>query len=189
MTGQFRTSLVPKEHRRHHFMTLQWGQIQCHFLDFRRFSRVRAEQPDHGDALGGFHPRRGFYLHPLARVPATSPVMKGATTTPRISWLLRHGKQTGVGNYLANEALGRLNLSPFFPCRDPKEALTILKMCQHVARQSYRAGGTSFGSGYWRLNGSKGRYAKQLRFYQNPALTRLVFRDRSVYSRFSLIPR
>lgn len=183
MTGQFRTEPVPQNHRRHHFMTLRWGRTRCRFLDFRRFSRARVGSPEREAALGGFDLQTGLYLRPPES--CSSKIMTGATTSPRMAWLLRHGKLTGIGNYLANEALGRLDLSPFSPCRSAAEGLTILRMCQRIARESYCAGGTSFGIGYWRLDGTEGGYAKQLQFYQNPKIERSLYRNRSVYSRFS----
>lgn len=184
MTGQFRAAPVPRPYRRHHFMTLQWGKTACHFLDFRRFARIRAAKLDSPCALGGFHPREGFFLRPPAELRAQRTLMKGSPSTPRIAWLLQHGQRTGVGTYLANEALGHLSLSPFQPCETEEEAIRILRACQRLARESYRAGGTSFGIGYFRLDGSEGTFSRRLRYYQNPRTPRIAFRNRSVYSYF-----
>lgn len=186
MTGHFRATPVPQEHRSHHFMTLAWGETKCHFLDFRRFARMKAvDVASQAGALGGFHPRLGFFQCPPKLLRDQRALMQGATSTPRISWLLRYGQKTGVGNYLANEALGRLELSPFSPCKDEEEALRVLRTCQRLARQSYRAGGTSFGIGYFRIDGRPGTFSHRLRFYRNPETPRVWFRNRSVYSYFS----
>lgn len=184
MTGRFQMHSVPVRHRPHLLMSLRWGERECHFIDFRRFARIRCSREPLGPTLGGYGPKAGLQLPPAHGLRG-SPIMRGATTTPRIAWLLRHGKQTGVGNYLANEALGRLKLGPFTPCRDEHEAMSLLEMCQRIAAESFRAGGTSFGSGYWRLDGTQGTYAAQLRFYLNPRIPRTVFRKRSVYTRYA----
>ena len=186
MTGQFRIGSIPKRHRSHHLMTLSWGKSDCFFLDFRRFSRVRSVLPPGGMALGGFDPAHGFFLRSARNLLQGLPALTGLRSSPRITWLLRHGATTGVGNYLANEALGRLDLSPFAPCRDEDEALRILRMCQQLAQRSFRAGGTSFGIGYFRLDGSEGKFSQRLAFYKNSSVRRTTFRNRSVYSRFTL---
>ncbi|MBI5630034.1 MAG: hypothetical protein HY921_04015 [Elusimicrobia bacterium] len=186
MTGQFRIGNIPKRHREHNLMTLSWGKSNCSFLDFRRFSRVRAALPSSPGALGGFDPNRGLFLRSKRNLAQDLSALKGIRSSPRITWLLRHGSTTGVGNYLANEALGRLNLSPFDACRDEEEAFRILRMCQQLAQRSFRAGGTSFGIGYFRLDGSEGRFSRQLAFYKNCNIPRTTFRNRSVFSRFAV---
>ena len=186
MTGQFRLAPVPREYRQHHFLSLLWGGTECCFIDFRRFARVKTELPDYSDALGGYVPSAGLVLRTPAEIAIQLTELPGYQSTPRITWLLRHGHRTGVGNYLANEALGRLALSPFEPCLDAREALRILRKCQHLAKQSYRAGGTSFGIGYFRLDGSEGRFSERLSFYKNPEIRRTLFQNRGVYSDFTL---
>lgn len=185
MTGQFQLSPVVPLHQRHHFMTLEWQGTRCHFLDFRRFARCRPEKVLPLGALGGFHPGKGFFVAPPAQLrTALVTQLRGYSTMPRISWLLRHGRQTGVGNYMANEALGRLGLSPFHPCESESEALELLKACQVVARRSFNRGGTSFGIGYFRLDGTAGRFTEELQYYRHPAVPRVMFRNRPVYSHF-----
>jgi formamidopyrimidine-DNA glycosylase len=185
MTGQFRLAPVPSEYRQHHFMSLTWDTVECCFLDFRRFARAKPLPPSNLEALGGFDPKTGFRLQSPITIARQIPKLQGFLSTPRIRWLLRHGHRTGIGNYLANEALGRLALSPFEPCRDAREAMKILGMCQRLAKLSYRAGGTSFGIGYFRLDGSEGTFSKQLAFYKNPRANRTLFHNRAVYSNFS----
>lgn len=187
MTGQFQILPVKKEHRRHHFMTVHWGSTKCRFLDFRRFAKLRpgSEVPD--GALGGYVPGRGLHLTSAVNIKkALATALKGFDRMPRISWLLYHGPRTGIGNYLANEALGHLKLSPYLPCADEAEAFRLLRACQNIAKASYRNGGTSFGIGYFRLNGTTGQFADKLKYYQNPSVPRVVFRKRPVYSWFGL---
>lgn len=185
MTGQFRLAPVPREYRQHHFLSLTWDTAECCFIDFRRFARVRLESPNRRDALGGYVPGAGLVLRNAREITRDLARLPGYQSVPRISWLLRHGYRTGVGNYLANEALGRLGLSPFEPCLDGREALQILRKCQELAKQSYREGGTSFGIGYFRLDGSKGRFSERFSFYKHPATKRTLFQNRGVYSDFS----
>lgn len=184
MTGQFRLAPIPEEYEKHHFMTLRWRKTECCFLDFRRFARARMATSNPMTALGGFDPARGFFLKKASDLVIGLSHLPGWRSTPRIAWLLRHGSKTGVGNYLANEALGRLRLTPFEPCNDESEALVLLKACQRLARRSFQAGGTSFGIGYFRLDGSEGTFASQLAFYRRPGIKRSVFQNRSVYTQF-----
>lgn len=184
MTGQFSKREPPALHHAHWFLSLGWSHGECHFTDFRRFARMRIGRPTSGLALGGYSARLGFHLRPLSDPAWIGRALPGALTTPRISWLLRHGSVTGVGNYLGNEALGRMGLSPFSPCQSMVEASEILRACQNLARASFAAGGTSFGIGYFRLDGSRGRFAEHLRFYRASGITRQAFRNRSVYSCF-----
>jgi formamidopyrimidine-DNA glycosylase len=110
--------------------------------------------------------------------------LRGYERTPRISWLLKYGPQTGVGNYLANEALGRLGLNPFEPCESLAEATDLLLECGKVAEESYISGGNSFAGGYYRLDGKPGGYDSLCKFYRAPAIPRQVFRGRPVYSNY-----
>ena len=97
---------------------------------------------------------------------------------------MKHGEDTGVGNYMANEALGRLNLSPFQPSRSLEEARRVLKKCAEVAEMSFKWGGNSFGTGYYRLDGTEGAYARFCRFYQNNRVRRRMFRGRPIFTKF-----
>lgn len=178
MTGQFQLSQTPGKWQRHYFLRIQFKDQAIYYADPRRFGRIGAPQ-SLNNILGGFDPKRGFWINPK------TVVTEGYLKKPKITWLLAAGDQTGVGNYMANEALGRLNLSPFSPCRDRAEALKILKMCRKVAADSYHQGGNSFGSGYFRLNGEEGQYSRFCRFYQNPKIPRQLFRGRPVFSKFT----
>lgn len=145
--------------------------------------------PARGVALGGFSPIRRFFLSPISVLRrALKSSLHGFDSKPRVTWLLNHGQHSGVGNYIANEALGILRLSPFQPCKDEREALSLLRTCQKIAKESYRYGGTSFGIGYFRLDGSEGRFAARLKFYRKASSSRVVFRGRPVYSHFAPHP-
>lgn len=184
MTGQFRQGIFLKKHDPHHFMSLKWGQLECAYFDFRRFSRLRLMPTKEPLALGGFNSGIGFVLSNLDEIGEDLIKLPGLRSTPRISWLLRHGHRTGIGNYLANEALGRLGLSPYEACGNSAEALSIFRMCQRLAVRSYKAGGTSFGIGYFRLDGKQGEFSRQLLFYGKKNVKRVLFRNRPVYSNF-----
>lgn len=178
MTGQFHLMKKADEWRRHYFLSISFDNQAFHYADPRRFGRILDPQEPQ-DTLGGFDRTRGFWTNSKIFVP------DGFLTLPKIVWLLSNGAQTGVGNYMANEALGALNLSPYVPCRSYKEAEKILQKCRDIAHKSFKHGGNSFGSGYFLLNGKEGQYSKFCRFYQNPQIPRQIFRGRPVYSNFS----
>lgn len=175
MTGQFQLT-TNSNWKRHYFIRFDFGDTSVFYADPRRFGRVLVPStPDF--ALGGFS-NGAFFCHKYSFLPP------GYATKPRISWLLDNGEKTGVGNYMANEALGRLNLSPFEPCTGPAEARHILRECLKIARQSFRSGGNSFGSGFYMLNGIEGQYGRHCRFYRNPSISRIMFRGRPLYTTF-----
>lgn len=178
MTGQFHLSLLEGKWARHYFMCLHFDDLSIHYADPRRFGRVQLPSPM-PCSIGGYSNKHGFHTIKTPLLP------RGYMSQPRISWLLSTGDQTGVGNYMANEALGRLNLSPYEPCRSEAEALLLLRKCTQIASSSFRNGGNSFGSGYFRLSGSEGKYLKRCKFYQNQKVRRVVFRRRPVFSKFS----
>jgi len=160
MTGQFHLQRRTDKWKRHYFVALSLGDAEIFFADPRRFGRVQAPR-DVKFAVGGYSEERGFWK----RVPSAVPA--GFLKKSRVSWLLDAGDLTGIGNYMANEALGRLGLSPFEPCADDEEARRLLKKCAAIAAASFGKGGNSFGSGYFRLDGREGEYASHCRFYQN----------------------
>ncbi|MGK5085465.1 DNA-formamidopyrimidine glycosylase family protein, partial [Bdellovibrionota bacterium FG-1] len=177
MTGQFHLRRRLDKWKRHYFLSISLGDAEVFFADPRRFGRVQTPR-DTAFALGGYSEELGFWKITKPRLPT------GFLKKSRVSWLLDAGDQTGVGNYMANEALGRLGLSPFEPCRDEREAILLLRKCAAIASASYRRGGNSFGSGYYRLNGAEGAYASRCRFYQNPRVPRTMFRGRPVFTYF-----
>lgn len=117
-----------------------------------------------------------FYYESLGKIKRT----RG----PRISLLLESGPWTGIGNYMANEALGKLDLSPFEPFANREEFTRTVNTCLKIAAQSFVLGGNSFNGGYYRLDGSLGSFSSQMKFYQQKEIPRSVFKGRPVYSRF-----
>lgn len=179
MTGQFHLNKRSDHWKNHYFFSLQLSNgIIIYYADPRRFSRI-SESKDNEFYLGGYHYKKGFIKNTKYCIPP------GYLSKPRISWLLDYGDKTGVGNYMANEALGLLNLSPFNPCSNINEASILLKTSLRIASKSYLCGGNSFNSGYFSLDGTEGKYYKYCKFYLNPALTRTVFRGRPVYTKFT----
>jgi formamidopyrimidine-DNA glycosylase len=179
MTGQFRDRPLESGWRRHCFLKIKFEDITIYYVDPRRFSRI-LKPSSSIFALGGYK-KMGFWTVRKPRIP------NGYLKTSRISWLLSRGHLTGVGNYMANEALGRLQLSPFEYCRDKYEAQNILRKCVEVAEESYKVGGNSFGSGFYSLSGKVGGYSKYCRFYQNSKIPRIIFHGRPVFTHFKKI--
>ncbi|MBC7457602.1 MAG: hypothetical protein H7235_04945, partial [Bdellovibrionaceae bacterium] len=175
MTGTFRLHNNIHKWKKHCFMILETNNVKIHYFDPRRFSRVVSPKVSEY-AIGGYSVSKGFQFKKTIKAP------KGFLKKPRITWLLTSGHQTGVGNYMANEALGRMNLSPFEPCKNELEAIRLLKKCADVANASINHGGNSFGTGYFQLNASEGKYARYCRYYQNPDIPKKTFKGRPVFS-------
>jgi formamidopyrimidine-DNA glycosylase len=183
MTGMFQLALPKADSReRHNFLTLEFDDLVVYYLDYRRFGRVSVVKEKEAMALAGF--KDEFFFKSKKEVFNLLPDLKGYLVKPKISWLLDHGMRTGVGNYLANEALGRLNLNPFTPCKNQNEAACILKEIIAVAKLSFRKGGNSFKGGYFRLTGEKGTFYKFCQFYRNENVPYSIFKGRPVYSNF-----
>lgn len=179
MTGQFHRDKKSIKWKRHNFLTMHFEDDIVFYSDPRRFSRIVAPSRSHF-AIGGYDPDLGFWHNKNLVVP------DGYLKKPRITWLLDNGNLTGIGNYMANEALGTLALSPFEPCRDKSEAKRILRKCITIARKSFQHGGHSFGSGYFQVNGEEGQYSKFCRFYGNRTVPRYIFKGRPVFSYFNV---
>ena len=177
MTGQFHLERLNNHWRRHYFLHFKLGNKSVYYADPRRFGRV-VLPGDSKFSLGGYTANGRFVLNKNLVVP------RGFLTTPRISWLLVTGSATGVGNYMANEALGRLHLSPYTPCKNSNEAKRILGMCQQIAKESFAKGGNSFGTKFFRIDGKEGKYFENCLFYQNKKISRKNYRGRPVFSLF-----
>ncbi|HRK02401.1 MAG TPA: DNA-formamidopyrimidine glycosylase family protein [Oligoflexia bacterium] len=183
MTGRFQVDAPAQNWRRHCFLVLEFSNCTIYYLDPRRFGRMRLPAKPAGSAIGGYAIETGFWRSECPATPA------GYLRQPRVSWLLGTGAITGVGNYMANEALGRLNLSPFAPCKHQREAESLLVECGRVAEQSFLNGGNSFspgGAGFANLGGERGNFSEFCLFYKNPKVPRISFRGRPVYSHFSV---
>lgn len=184
MTGRFAKEKPKESFEKHVFLELGFDDCSIWYVDYRRFGRLSVtptkECENH---IGGFN--EAFFLRTRDELNSiVSNSLKDFKKIPRISWLLKHGPQTGVGNYLANEALGRLDLSPFEPCQSPEGAVNLLLECGEIARESFEEGGNSFAGGYFRLDGEPGKYDSHCRFYQAAEVPRSIFRGRPVYSKF-----
>jgi formamidopyrimidine-DNA glycosylase len=180
MTGMFQLQLEAKH--RHNFLTLDFDGFIVYYLDYRRFGRISVAKDEDKSALAGFAGK--FKSMKKGEVEVLAQTLSGTLKKPKISWLLDHGSKTGVGNYLANEALGRLNLNPFTPCKNFREAVSLLMMVINVATLSYKKGGNSFKGGYYRLTGAKGSFFKYCLFYRNPKIPHMVYKGRPLYSNF-----
>lgn len=185
MTGMFQT-VEPSEDamNRHAFITFEFEKMKVYYLDFRRFGRVTPFADDHLE-LAGFDGNK-FYTATREQIAEIIPQLKGWKKQPKITWLLNHGPITGTGNYLANEALGRLNLNPFTPCKDEKECILLLEKVAEIALESFKHGGNSFKGGYYRLTGERGEYYKYCQFYRNAKIPCHTFRGRPIYTLFEM---
>lgn len=188
MTGRFQDKpLRPGQHEKHSFVNILLDDgSTVHFVDYRRFGRMYLathKDPDTLRFLGGYK-ESGFFIRTPSEIRS---MMIGLPTTsrkPRITWLLDTGVDTGVGNYLANDALGRLNLSPFEPFLSHEEILNVLICCGEIAQSAFDHGGNSFAGGYVKLDGSYGEFEKYCKFYRAPQVPRKVFKGRPVYTYF-----
>jgi formamidopyrimidine-DNA glycosylase len=179
MTGQFQLTKKPGKWKRHYFLSIKVGNNEIHYADPRRFGRTKLPKLS-THALGGYKRNKGFWTRKDIVLP------DGYLKTPKISWLLTNGDKTGVGNYMANEALGLLNLSPFTPCRDEKEARAILKKCREIAAKSFIYGGNSFGSGYYLLSGAEGGFGEHCKYYGKTGICKSLFKGRPVFSKYQI---
>lgn len=183
MSGSFQRELK-SGFEKHVFWTMSFsnGTI-IHFVDPRRFGSVTlqrgADERVREMALGGYN-GKNFVMRELPRIHKYMCGNLSMSKAPRITWLLNTGKFTGVGNYMANEALGKLDLNPFQPFKNFKEITAVFKECQNVAMESYAKGGYSFGGGYFMLDGSPGTF--EGKYYQ--AMERQMFKNRPVYTRY-----
>lgn len=92
MTGRLQKEL-PKELERHCFLTLEFGGQKVHYVDFRRFGRISLIEKCPEKALGGFDGKNFWIEKELGTLVKRLPSFQ---KTPRISWLLKTGVETGV---------------------------------------------------------------------------------------------
>lgn len=177
MSGQFHSGERPN-FKPHYFIRMRFGDQLVAYADPRRFGRVHLPRPESIYALGGFTPELGLKFVKRIKVPP------GFLDLPKITWLLRTGEHTGVGNYMANEALGRLNISPFSPCDSESQAREILRECQTVAKESFSFDGNSFATKFCLLDGSEGRYRQRCSFYQKIGVPKIMYNNRPVFTFF-----
>ncbi len=179
MTGQFHLQAPLGKWKRHCFLEIELKDQIIHYSDARRFGRVQVPR-DIGTAIGGFGGSKGFWVEKKPQPP------KGFLTQSRISWLLGTGQQSGVGNYMANEALGLLKLSPFQPCRDEAEARALLRKCAAIAQLAFDLGAETYRDQFYNMAIEGSQLSDFCKFYGNPKIPRQVYRGRPVYSKFQL---
>jgi formamidopyrimidine-DNA glycosylase len=173
MSGEFSAGAPSPERRRHGFLILEWEGARFHYSDYRRFSRMKLYDCIPNHAIGGWDRARGFHFNSAKELKKTvAEALGNFRRKPRITWLLEHGKTTGVGNYMANDALGRLDLSPYEPVASIEEAVKILRECQKIAALIFRRGGGLSGN---------------LKFYEAKKVPRSLYRGRPLYTRFGLL--
>lgn len=179
MTGAFTLKPPAGKWKRHCFLELVTAKGCVYYIDHRRFGRFK-EPVSNGPAMaiGGYCRKLGLWFIKKPIVPKIS------VRRSRICWLLAFGDKTGVGNYMANEALGRAGLSPFIPMTGEQEAMALLVRCGTIAKESFALGGNSFGTGYFRLNGEEGEYSRKCLFYGQPNVPRKLVAGRPVFSLF-----
>ena len=97
-----------------------------------------------------------------------------------IDVVLKNGAYTGVGNYLALEALGKMKIHPLDKW-DSDRSGEFIETIHKIARLSFKHGGNSFAGGYVRLDGSHGDYAKHCQFYRNPERKKDNYKGRPIY--------
>jgi formamidopyrimidine-DNA glycosylase len=106
-------------------------------------------------------------------------IISPITKKPKITEILDEGMDTGIGNYLANEGLGRAKMDPKTPFKDQDEKKYLYMTIQGIALEAYAAGGHSFNGGYIRPNGEAGHFRPSV--YGNPRYKRETFRGRTIY--------
>lgn len=177
MTGRFKLD----EHlndtdKRHTLFTMHMEHGKAHFIDYRKFFQIK------------FIPWERFLVmknlsllvceHGSVRVN-TDFHLSAPSKKPKITELLDEGKYTGIGNYLANEGLGRIGMDPKTPFKDYDEKRYLYITIQGIALESYATGGHSFNGGYIRPNGETGSFSP--RVYGHPDYKRETFRGRTIY--------
>jgi len=181
MTGEFHLIQPAGKWRRHCFLEIEFNDRSIYYSDPRRFGRIIPAQPQ-PMAIAGYSRSRGFWTRDIKELP------KGFLSQPRVTWLLGSGRLTGVGNYMANEALGLLKLSPFDPCRSESEAQRILQKCTAVAKIAFDLAKDSYKNGFYSMGVEGSSLSAFCRFYGNPKIPRQSFRGRPVYSKFVHCP-
>lgn len=161
MTGQLLSAGPPENHVRAHWVLHDGAQLWLR--DPRGFGRV-CVRPASGpwglatlDALGP------DLLDPHLDVPAVAAALSGRSA-PLKALLLDQRAVAGIGNYIADEALGRAKVAPTARRVSPARASRVVVSAVRVAQESLRAGGVSERD-YVHVDGGRGSYAESLQFY------------------------
>ena len=177
MSGRFKLDdCLTETDRRHILFTMHFHTGTVHFIDYRKFFQINFVTHEFlhvFSKLSLLNLDFGLlYVEPEIHIP-------GPTKKPKIVELLDDGKYSGIGNYLANEGLGRAGLDPRTPFKDYSEKQYAMKTLQGVALESYAAGGHSFNGGFIRPNGETGHFKPQV--YGNEKYKRELFRGRPIW--------
>lgn len=179
MTGRLITGLREVD-KRHILFSMETNVGQVYFVDFRKFFLIRNISDTMIEKDSRYSLLR--YVDRVTTPPNYS--MLPVSKKPKVVELLAEGKYTGVGNYLANEALGRLNMNPFTSFNDSVEKYRALGECRLLAEDAFEAGGNTFNGGYIRPTGKAGTF--KTHFYGNDKIKKM-FRGRPTFSNYPLI--
>lgn len=179
MTGRFLLKSSMKEvDYKHIILELKTANNTIYYVDYRKFSEVKFVSQQEFFELKKFSIGMSYDKDEYFE---TNYEIKSVTKKPKITEMLQEGKYTGIGNYLANESLGILDINPFIPFESGDEKKKVYKEVQKIAVNSFNLGGNTFNGGYIRLNGQIGRF--KCKFYGDKNLKK-EFRGRSLYTRF-----
>lgn len=179
MTGRFLLKGVMKEvDYKHVILEIKTESNTIYYVDYRKFSRIKFVNNSEFNnmkkySLGMSYDKERYFESEFETM--------GITKKPKITEILEEGKLTGIGNYLANEALGRLNINPFKPFDSLEEKKSLYKEVQKIASESFNLGGNTFNGGYIRPNGNTGNF--KCKIYGNKEI-RCKFRNRSLYTEY-----
>lgn len=176
MSGRFKLdSHLTETDKKHILFTMNFKEGVVHYVDYRKFFQI-------GYITPGYMIFSGFSLLRLinGEVSVNQNVhISAPTKKPKIVELLDEGKYTGIGNYLANEGLGRTGSDPRVPFKDFSEKRYVMTTMQGVALESYAAGGHSFNGGFIRPSGDTGHFRPQV--YGSSSFKREIFRGRPIW--------
>ena len=178
MSGRFKIGKYMNEVDKKHIMfTLHHPNGDLCYIDYRKFFDIKklVEYPN----FKKLYSRSLLYLHSSRIHVNTDLDVTPITKKPKITEILAEGQHTGIGNYLANEGIGRSKMNPKTPFKDQDEKNFLYKVIQGVALESYAAGGNTFNGGYIRPNGKTGDFKPQV--YGQAGWFRETFRGRTIY--------
>lgn len=191
MTGKFLLESTSRDLNNAFLRLLPRDGACIYYLDPRRFGHVEISNEEslaekRALALGGFSDTEFWVRSSTEEIASliTRLFPRKVPRKPKISLLLESGVKTGIGNYIANEALGRAELNPFTPFGSIDELILTLQLAAEVAKESFNCGGNSFAGGYLRLNGKEGSFFDKCLFYGNQLHYQGSFRGRPVYSKY-----
>lgn len=157
MTGQVYSGGGPRRHER---LTLHLDDgTVLRLVDARGFGYARVQHPGSGFGHGPDLLDGAFTAEHLASVCRSR-------TAPVKAVLLDQANMAGIGNYLADEALGAARIHPATPAGalDGAQLRRLYRAVLDAARSAIDNGGTSMRD-YVQLDGVTGSNQNRLRFY------------------------